>query len=55
MMLKDKKKCFLKWPRKILKNYILLKSMKNIKLSVFFSNFQDLNYSSYKLFEATFQ
>ena len=28
---------------------------KNMKLSGFFSNFRGLNYSSYKLFEATFQ
>ena len=34
---------------------ILLKIMKNIKLSGFFSNYRGLNYSSYQLFEATFR
>ena len=34
---------------------ILLKSTKNMKLFGFFSDLLSLNYSSYQLFEATFQ
>ena len=34
---------------------ILLKSMKNIKSSGFFSDLQGLNYQAYQLFEASFQ
>ena len=34
---------------------ILLKSMKNMNLSGFFSDLRSLNYQSYELFEATFR
>jgi hypothetical protein len=47
-------KVSLKWPWKSLKK-TLLKSMKNVKSSGFYSDLRGLNYQSYQLFEATFQ